>query len=533
MTDSYVIIYNHVEFSVDPDLFSKSSNVFANYYNPEQSMKIQSQTPISSFEKLLPFVQGKNPQITHESVDELTLLAEEWEVSSLLTKIDEFNKKNNVDEILTQFLDKIHSRVPVKDMIPTMAENINVLLNKTQFLLVPPHFLSQILQNKKCNVRDHHELYRFILSFINLQKEPKSNCYNLMNFLDPKRLSEEEIEDFFTVDMLPKDSGSLSQMPTLLTNLTLFFREKFRSEHDRLNAIEGKVKKQKILLDQKKEEISHLKAQLAELQRSSRQKPNKDNRTNNNSANAGNKKKGKNRDPMVYYPPSNDNKNNNASNNYNNNKSNSNNKQNMNIKKHPNNINISDVKNKPPTVMLPGGSTSVVLTAPVPMQRPGIQNITPQAPPNTTQPIQSMQSMQGAQNMPNNMGINGMVGMQNISQISGIRNVNNGMTNGMTPGMNIQTIQQIQMMNMQMQLINQQPGAQQPIIQPPVITPPQQQETKKIPQISVEKPKFHTTSLDPEQKAMIAMARKHQSVKIEKPQKKAIIEFGKKDEEAP
>ena len=50
---------------------------------------------------------------------------------------------------------------------------------------------------------------------------------------------------------------------------------------------------------------------------------------------------------------------------------------------------------------------------------------------------------------------------------------------------------------------------------------------KLVPSISVEKPKIKRKALDPEQKAIIDAAKKQTSVKIEKPQRGASIEFGK------
>ena len=294
---NYIIKYNNVEFPVNPEIFAEKSETFKHYYNPDQTMTITGERSVDRFKKLLPYVQGEEPNITTDNIDEIESFADEWEVQSLRDSIENWKKLHEVDIKLDEFLESSRARIPVSSLIPGMVENINELFNKPKFLNVPPKLLHQILSSatKQEKIKNHNALYNFIMNFINKDQQ---NRLNLLNFINPNYLSQNEIEQFFESDLIPDDPYLLSQIPTFLTNLALLFREKYKNEQNKISSIEIEIQKKDSVLDKKNKEYQIVKNQLTELQQQEQQQQQQQQQQLSKKP-----KKPKN-NPMVYHPDS-------------------------------------------------------------------------------------------------------------------------------------------------------------------------------------------------------------------------------------
>lgn len=576
--NEYVIIYNNVQIPVDPEIFSTKSETFKEYYNPAKTMTITGERSVERFKQLLPYVQGQEPDITIDNIDDIESFADEWDVQSLKDSIEDWKKLHAVDVKLEEFLENARARISVSSLIPGMVDSINELLNKPKFLNVPPKLLHQILSSatKQERIKDHHVLYNFIMNFVN---QDQQNRLILLNFINPNYLSQNEVEQFFESNLLPKDPSLLSQIPVFLTNLALLFREKYKNEQVKISSIEADIQKQDATLERKNKEYQIVKDQLSELQQQQRQLSKKP-------------KKNKYKNQMVYVPDSDPDKqpSNNSqkqdnrfsytpSNNSDSTASSSTNSSSQSSSYNNNNNQYrgggrgggrggKGSQHSParqtsqPSNSIVGGSVSNEVPAAykmqMPMQMPMAMpmNMQMQIPMNVPLMTDSqIKELEGIQSQYQQQ-------MQQLVQLTPLSKAQLDEINNLT-----QKCQQIQAqldqqkqkkkmmesnhsISIQKNTKNSQISMKVPYQSQPQSSPlgaplnlnhtnpvpsmnanaPLQVE-KLVPSISVEKPKIKRTTLDPEQKAMIAAAKKHASVKVERPVKGASIEFEKTNED--
>lgn len=264
--EQYFINYNGVKFEIDPEIFANCSPVFKRYYDPQQIMNINSDLTVQDFEQCLPAVQDKPFQITRDNVSSLRSFATEWETPELLKKIDEFDSVNRVITDLENFQINISRNLSVDDMIPNLAQNIDILITCPQFARVPQKYMRLILENPNCAINDYHAFFKFIIGYSNLQKSRNEN--SVLDYIDVSRLNMSEINELFEINIIstqnPKDN---SNFPELLKNLTFYLHDAYQeaakktlSENERLE--EKKRKVDKVLKD-----ISSIQREISDKKR--------------------------------------------------------------------------------------------------------------------------------------------------------------------------------------------------------------------------------------------------------------------------
>ena len=266
MSDNlYTISYNNQHFQVDPILFSHESETFRQYYNPTQIMSIDCEIPNNFFEEFIRGVEGKKDfKITKENYENMRQLAQQWGVNKIKKLIDDFFVVLHLDNTLTEFLQSLKTDNPRKDLIPVLAENLDNLLTKEQFLRVPPTFLNQILKNESCKIINHQEFYRFIKGFIHFNKMSEY----LLNYLDPTKMSDNEINELLELKYfdLTKPNHKLN-VHILLFKLCKLFHDRYKEEHKKLEDSQEKEENNRKALNYLAQESKELDSKLNYLQR--------------------------------------------------------------------------------------------------------------------------------------------------------------------------------------------------------------------------------------------------------------------------
>ena len=192
------ITYNGKVFCVDSKLFAQNSSVFNENVDLASlgsvSLNIEGKYKMSSFEKFLLAVQGKETNMSFDDLDEVRSLAEEWGAKNVLEQIDNFlnSSASKPDKILMSVLHKVKAKKEVDDDdIDYLAENIDAILEIEAFSLLPGKIIESIFKNRKCNISDKHKMFDFIYNYN--QKNGKWSSY-LFNLLDVNDLSDDEIK---------------------------------------------------------------------------------------------------------------------------------------------------------------------------------------------------------------------------------------------------------------------------------------------------------------------------------------------------
>lgn len=275
----YHVNYNGVEYTIDPIIFSQCSPVFKQFYNPNETMNIKYELPAEAFEQFLPAVQGKPIQITRDNVSNLKSFAIEWKASDLLKKIEEFEFVHSINSTLENFQNNISRNQPVDKMIPSLAQNIDLLIKNPQFARVPQKYMKLILENPKCDIKNYHAFFKFIIGYANLQKSPKEK--SILNYIDVSRLDISEINQLFDINIISvQNPMNNSNIPDLLKNLAFHLHDAYQDSTKRALAATEHLKSKeasisKVFGDIKKTRklISDTQHQIDEKKRKDSQPP--------------------------------------------------------------------------------------------------------------------------------------------------------------------------------------------------------------------------------------------------------------------
>lgn len=262
----YFIKYNDVKFDIDPDIFAQCSPIFRSYYNPQQTMIINSELPVEAFEQCLPAVQGKPFQITRDNLSNFKSFANEWQADELIQKIEQFESVLKVITTLEEFQNHISKNLPVDNMIPVLAGNLDILIKNPQFARVPQRYMRLILENPNCVINDYHAFFKFIVGYANLQKSPKEK--SVLNYIDVNRLDMSEINELFDINIVsttnPKDN---SNIPDLLKNLTFYLHDAYQEAAKKTFSEAARLKAKERSVENVRQDIFTTKKSVSELQR--------------------------------------------------------------------------------------------------------------------------------------------------------------------------------------------------------------------------------------------------------------------------
>lgn len=261
----YHINYNGVEYTIDPIIFSQCSPVFKEFYNPDQTMRIDYELPPEAFEQFLPAVQGKPVQITRDNVSNLRRFAIEWQAEDLLRKVEDFEFFHSISTILERFQNNISKNQPVDEFIPSLAENIDFLIKNPQFATVPQKHMKSIIEHPKCNISDYHSFFRFIIGYANLHKSVKEK--SILNYIDVSRLDMSEINELFDINIISvQNPSNNSNLPDLLKNLVFFLHDSYHESKKKVEDARKQLQSKEKQVGSVCHELRYTKKQIIETQ---------------------------------------------------------------------------------------------------------------------------------------------------------------------------------------------------------------------------------------------------------------------------
>lgn len=201
MAEYCTISYNETPITINAQYFAEASSFFAQHYVPQsnfldgEQLAIGSKTPLEHFQIFLPAVQRQPYRITEENVDIFEALAQEWGVDSVQTECRIW--RGDPAAILKKFIHdaaekKEHGKDKngFKDVIEKIAQHIDEYLELDSFMLIPPRYITEIVNHPKLNVTNKREFFKVLLAIINLRRE---RCSEWLNKVDVDVLTEEDI----------------------------------------------------------------------------------------------------------------------------------------------------------------------------------------------------------------------------------------------------------------------------------------------------------------------------------------------------
>jgi hypothetical protein len=234
---TYTIVYNGTPIRVNPTHFAEASEVFAQYYDPKASgeeLSITSQVPLPIFQEFLPAVQRGSCTITEENISTLRGLADEWKVETLREECDRWEKSATV--VLHRLRSAIQSndRGAVAELIPKLADQIDLALDSPEFVALPAKVIGDILGQSNCNVTEHEKLLRALKTV--LQNGGKVS--GLLNHVSVDSLNPDTIEAVITCDRL-----DLNAAGDFISNCAQRFIQNGKQSREKIQRLENQIRK--------------------------------------------------------------------------------------------------------------------------------------------------------------------------------------------------------------------------------------------------------------------------------------------------
>lgn len=197
----YVFWWNEKRYTVDAELFKKLSNKFARDLEDEDKQNQQTITDVmdeDTFKAFLAACQFQHYDITKKNAHDLLKLARKWEVPSLYEYVDEYIKKNEIQEDRKNYLnilvEKVKTDSDTKEDWTNVAFDINRYMNEEPFKTLPPEVIYQILAIADRKYLDQQIFNDFVLD---LFKTNPTNAVPLMLRLDFSLLTDDQIASIF------------------------------------------------------------------------------------------------------------------------------------------------------------------------------------------------------------------------------------------------------------------------------------------------------------------------------------------------
>lgn len=162
------------------------------------SIDITSNVEPQSLETFLDACQSKPYSITEQNVLDLQLLCQEWEVQTILTKVNEKlnifdNPRFNINK-LKMFL-RMGSETD--ELETKIAADFDNYIIENDFNDIGIETLRKIVENKQLMIEDYHYYLNFTLKHI---KEEGMEYTFLLDYLDVIKLTQDEIQNLIELD---------------------------------------------------------------------------------------------------------------------------------------------------------------------------------------------------------------------------------------------------------------------------------------------------------------------------------------------
>ena len=140
-----------------------------------------------SFTTFVAVCQLQPFKISSSCVFELEMLANDWEVPSLLKYCDDYIKSRNLErppdeDYLGQLLDHLSKGIQDPNDVPAVANMVNLALQDDRFMKVPPETIFQILLTAESRGVDEQLLINFVMRTFEIEPTTAVPLVLLCNF---------------------------------------------------------------------------------------------------------------------------------------------------------------------------------------------------------------------------------------------------------------------------------------------------------------------------------------------------------------
>lgn len=153
-TGTYSIIHNGDEYSVDPVLFLKYSRKFAQLFNfNENHIEINDNYEKSTFDLFIKACQCQQIEIKGAESVYLLLLAEHWEATTLVTKIEEIIKTTIPAKIILELYNKfLGTDFPIERLEAIMTACLPRYVEEPLFPTLPYEVIDRIIHTSRAKI---------------------------------------------------------------------------------------------------------------------------------------------------------------------------------------------------------------------------------------------------------------------------------------------------------------------------------------------------------------------------------------------
>ena len=151
---SYSIVHNGDEYIVDPVLFLKYSRKFATLFNfNENHIEVNDDYDKKSFDLFVEACQCREVPIAGTDAVNLLLLAEHWEATTLVTKIEEIIKTSiPAKDILEMYNKFLGTEFPIERLESIMTACLPRYINEPLFPHLPFEVIDRIIHGSRAKI---------------------------------------------------------------------------------------------------------------------------------------------------------------------------------------------------------------------------------------------------------------------------------------------------------------------------------------------------------------------------------------------
>lgn len=190
------------EIQVCSDSFLRSLRYFqkkSSEINQTHLIYIKENVPFGLFESFILSTETNEIDINDKNFDKFYYLSCKYEYEELKKEIENFiDTRPDVQFVLNQFIEKNFEIEPEKEEL--IAKNIDIAIKTGILNQIPLEIIIRILNSPKKVVKDHHLMFKFVISLLkNFSKsEENFECISfLTSSLDYCKMTNEEIEELF------------------------------------------------------------------------------------------------------------------------------------------------------------------------------------------------------------------------------------------------------------------------------------------------------------------------------------------------
>lgn len=226
---------------VNPELFSKRSSIFNQYYKPnsENELSIDGDYPPSSFQAFVDVIHDKTSSITEENKEDIRSLANLWRSEYVINILDSNLSEENINPslLLQQCIERYDKKQSIQEFIPKLVSNFSEIIKCPNIIRFPGNVIPQILHRIDLNTIDCHDLFRFINGYVFVYHK----YAGLFNFIDFSKLTDDELKEFF---QLAYSNQNLTINPNLISGALSILSNIIYQRYKRITTINKELDQQ-------------------------------------------------------------------------------------------------------------------------------------------------------------------------------------------------------------------------------------------------------------------------------------------------